>query len=89
MSVEAAIASVKTAEHLSIYPNPTGDEIRLQMQDGEIADSVEVFNVSGQRMLSFIKPDSQVIPVASLIPGMYIVYASIDGKIVQGKFVKK
>jgi hypothetical protein len=67
---------------VKIYPNPTLDQINFSVE----ADKVEIFNVSGNLLVS--KESISNIDVSALIEGLYIVLIYKGSNIYTKKFVK-
>ena len=81
---------------LSVYPNPTSDEIQLQYQlqrAGEV--EVEIYNVSGGLVKSFGKngkpagSNLEKISLVDLSSGSYCVQMRLDGKLMASRLVRK
>ncbi len=70
---------------IKLYPNPTEDQLNIISE--EKIQSVEVFNTSGQKIVS---TKQNVINVSLFPKGTYIVKVStVSGKINTQKFIKK
>jgi hypothetical protein len=69
---------------LSIYPNPTTDQ--LFIQSPHVISSAIVFNSSGQILIS---DKSKSIDVSSLIPGFYYLEIVINGYKITERFIKQ
>lgn len=73
-------------EKLPIYPNPARDVIFVGTNDGLPIQCLEVFNVTGQRVISSTENE---INVSGLKSGMYFVRITTDDKIVIRSIVKQ
>ena len=71
---------------ISVYPNPTQDVIFVGASDGLLLQQVEVFNVTGQKVLSSTENE---INVSDLKSGMYFVRVTADDRIVIQRIVKQ
>lgn len=70
----------------SFYPNPVGD--RLYFWGRKTFKSIEIYNISGELLLSENNPNSYV-DVSSLMSGYYIIKVCLeDGVLLKSKFVK-
>jgi hypothetical protein len=74
--------SYKDSKNIFLYPNPTLDQINFSVE----ADKVELFNVSGNILVS--KESISNIDVSALIEGLYIVLIYKGSNIYTKKFVK-
>jgi hypothetical protein len=74
--------------NFSVYPNPASNNLNLSASKN--IDSVEIFNLIGQKVMTVI-PNSNTtsINVSSLNSGVYIVKATIQGTKGSYKFVKQ
>ncbi|MDG1260321.1 MAG: T9SS type A sorting domain-containing protein, partial [Flavobacteriales bacterium] len=69
---------------LSIFPNPTTDELTVRFCDGnQLAERIQVFNAAGQRVID--EQNKRTISMAHLPPGAY----TIDIQSAEGKHDKK
>jgi len=72
----------------SIYPNPVGDELKIQTSV-DISDRLAtVFDINGKRVLN-INLTSNNLNVKMLESGVYLLRLESNGKIMTRKFVKK
>ena len=68
------------SQSMKIYPNPTFDNVRLAMLDGEFEGRVEVFDITGKLFFAKnIKGANAGIDLSALSSGVYFVNVS-DGK---------
>ena len=63
------------ADEVSIYPNPFGEELRVQVPSNDQA-MVRIYAVSGAKVLEATINGSQAIPTSQLERGMYLVEVS-------------
>jgi endo-1,4-beta-xylanase len=82
-----AVNSV-SQDYLLIYPNPVYDEIRLQNANDIV--QIEISSLTGQRILSAVKSEDNVIKVSGLKSGIYFL-TTVDknGLMRSTKFIKK
>ena len=75
--------------NLKVYPNPTGNFIRIQLPNSTVSAQLELFNMAGQKMLSTVVLQGEQVAVNHFKPGVYS-YRIVRGqKIFSGKIVKK
>lgn len=65
------------AEHVSIYPNPAHDFIHVETCYGASLQSVDLYNVTGQLVLSSTENE---INVSDLNPGVYFIRINCEGR---------
>ena len=88
--VENSTASVDDLKkfNFSTYPNPASTNLNISASKN--IESIEIFNLLGQKVISLNPKNSQVtVNVADLHTGVYIVKASIQGIKGSYKFVKQ
>lgn len=73
---------------ISVYPNPTKNQINFQFPNNQIAESIIILDITGKIMLTQSNSSNQV-DVTQLANGMYIIKASSEGKIFTNKFIKE
>jgi len=72
----------------NVYPNPSENQLRIKSLNK--IDKVEIFNLLGQRVIIKHSLKNEVsIDISHLSKGVYIVRASVEGKIAVRKIVKK
>ena len=76
----------KETETISVYPNPMRDVLFVGTNNGQSVQCVEVFNVTGQRVISSTETE---IKVSELGAGVYFVRVTIDDKIMIHRIVKQ
>lgn len=88
----AIIGGVLSTEHLnltgfSIYPNPAVDFLHIQSVDN--IDSVTITTLTGDTVLSIVEPFVKKIDIRDLLPGMYLVKVTSNGKSAINKIIKR
>jgi hypothetical protein len=73
--------------NFSIDPNPVKDFISLQNENNLPIDKIDVFDISGKKVLEDLKI-SETINVEKLSAGVYFLKINSKGKIANIKFVK-
>ena len=73
-------------ERVSVYPNPTHDVIFVGANNDLSVQRVEVFNVTGQKVMSSTE---SVINVSELGTGMYFVRVTADDRMIIRTIVKQ
>lgn len=89
-TVSCAVLAVDNvnASKFSYYPNPTTGILNISAS-GKI-DNVDVYNVVGQKVLSFApNADRSEINMSALPKGLYFVKALVKGQIITNKVIKK
>jgi hypothetical protein len=78
------------ASDLSIYPNPCVDQLNIEVNPSNIIKSVEIFNISGQCLLSNdIGSERATIDIYTWDAGFYLGLARMeDGRKTSFKFIK-
>ncbi len=76
----------KETDRVSVYPNPMRDVFFVGINNGSPVQSVEVFNVMGQRVISSTETE---INVSELESGMYVVRVTADDRTVIRHIVKQ
>ncbi|WP_118973504.1 T9SS type A sorting domain-containing protein [Taibaiella koreensis] len=73
-------------KEIRIYPNPGKDMITVSHNSGLKINQVEIYNLTGQRMMSItVKSDKQQINISGMAAGIYNVTIGTD----KGKVTKK
>ena len=67
-----------------VYPNPTNEQISIELRDNQNINEIQVFDVLGQRIQS-IKPINNLVDVKFLKSGWYIVVIKTDNGIATKK----
>lgn len=89
-TVSCAVLAVDNvnASKFSYYPNPTTGILKISAS-GKI-DNVDVYNVVGQKVLSFApNADRSEINMSALPKGLYFVKALVSGQVITNKVIKK
>jgi hypothetical protein len=76
----------KEMETISVYPNPMCNVLYVGTNNGRFVQCVEVFNVTGQRVISSTETE---INVSELGAGVYFVRVTIDDKMIIRRIVKQ
>ena len=72
-----------TADVVSLYPNPVKDRLTIMVENFQ---SVEVFNVVGQQVLTSTEA---IVDMSGLQQGIYFIRVAADGKSVVKRIVKQ
>ena len=74
--------------NFSYYPNPTTGILNISYK-GRV-EAIEVMNVLGQKVLMINPKDNKSeIDMSRLAPGVYLVKATVNGKVITNKVIKK
>ncbi len=81
--VSSSVENVIAKGEISIYPNPATDVVTVA---NEGVKSVAIYTVAGSKVAS---SESNVINVASLAKGIYVVKANTEAGVITGQIIKK
>ncbi len=82
---------IETGEHLKIYPNPVGEELRFTIKNNIGSDlSVQIYSVTGSliRSLSIKSSSENRINIQSLEKGSYLLIVRTGDNIYRNRFIK-
>jgi hypothetical protein len=68
----SGIAAQSSESTLLLYPNPFNDYIIIDALDKMNVSSIELFNMSGQKIKEWIRPAMNRLELSSLHQGMYL-----------------
>jgi hypothetical protein len=77
---------------LNVYPNPASDYLNLSFIEGEVDKLVQIFNLQGALVMSTKIPagiNKDVLPIAALSSGSYILKLQTHNGFAVSYFVKK
>ena len=83
ISFESGVENIVAKGEISIYPNPATDVITVT---NEGVNSVAVYSVAGSLVAS---SESNVVNVANLVNGIYVVKANTEAGVITGQIIKK
>lgn len=73
-----------------VYPNPAGNFVTLQLDEGQVVEQVEVISMEGKTVLSSKPTGANNVNVETLAPGNYIIKATTRTKdVLKGRLVKQ
>lgn len=74
----------------SLYPNPSSDNINVQLPTGVLKAELNLFDISGRLVKNVqVTSASQLVNVSELSKGIYVLKIEADGKIGAKQFIKK
>ena len=81
---------LRSLQSLVVYPNPATDEVNIEVNDfSNFPRSVELYNVLGEKLLSFIPAESKfTISFTNLACGNYYLKIISEDKVYTHKIVK-
>ena len=82
MSIEEA-----SFEGFSFYPNPAKDVINLNINNNQVIQQVEILDITGKKVSTFINPSSQ-LNVGQLKAGNYFLKVQLEDSQQTFKFIK-
>jgi len=80
--------NINTSFTLFIYPNPADKQLLFTTGNGKLTGDITVYNLHGQKVI-IQKSTENKLDISNLIPGVYILTATIDKKSQRVKFIKK
>ena len=85
-----AVPSQGTAAHVSLWPNPTTDELRIDGVGNKPMDRIELLDATGRIVKRFNNvPLGRSIDVRDLPVGSYVARITADNKVIAAAFVKR
>lgn len=81
------VAPVSNSAPLSIFPNPAGNTINIQLSNKTTPASIAVVDLSGKVVGQYSITGDQPLHVADLPNGLYMLYATQDGNISKQKLI--
>jgi len=72
--------------NLSIYPNPTSDNLTIDTEDN--IESIIIVDIMGKQVKTFI-PTANTIDVSSLVKGIYFLQVKTENEIFNNRFIKR
>ncbi|MFM7596482.1 MAG: M1 family aminopeptidase [Flavobacteriales bacterium] len=81
------ISALTSDQALTIYPNPSADEIRIQQLVGEARYTI--YDMHGKVQQKGIIDNNQAISIKSLLAGAYLMRIETEGKQLKKSFVKQ
>lgn len=83
VALRTDVENIVAKGEISIYPNPATDVITVT---NEGVNSVAVYSVAGSLVAS---SESNVVNVANLVKGIYVVKANTEAGVITGQIIKK
>lgn len=72
-----------------VYPNPVSERVQFKNLSPSGQTRLEVFNLSGQRVIDQVLNSDAPVSISELPSGMYIYTLSHQGQISSGKLSKR
>jgi len=85
----AAVPVIPDKSTVLCFPNPVENELSFQGLPVTMVDSINIFDVTGQKVKSISTLTDNKAVVKDLKPGVYIVRILKGGLCLEGKFIKK
>lgn len=82
-----ATADSSKESKIGVYPNPAKDVLNIK-NAGKL-DTIEIFNMAGQKVSSNKNIENKQIDIQSLMKGSYLLKVNNDGKTESIKFIKE
>lgn len=87
-----SVLSLKKEQQLdfALFPNPSSDNINVQLPTGVNKATLSVFDISGRRIKEVsIVSNSRQVNITDLTTGIYVLKITADGKIGTKQFIKQ
>lgn len=81
-----AIRDIHPIESLTIYPNPSSGVFHLKLSSSQLANEVQVFDLSGKMV--FAGTDLRQIDLSLFNTGMYLLQMKANDKLFRAKLIK-
>lgn len=85
--VPSSVNNFEKQEALTIYPNPTDDQLTI-ISDGWTPDEIYIVDLSGELIKTF-RQNTNTIAIGDLPSGIYLIQIVSEGKIITEKFIKQ
>ena len=88
---EINATQVVDMEALKLYPNPVGEQIQLQWQDGNGSlGFYQIFNATGMQVLSgnLLGRQTEIVDIRVLLPGLYAIQINLKSGKYYARFIK-
>ncbi|HMP32362.1 MAG TPA: T9SS type A sorting domain-containing protein, partial [Saprospiraceae bacterium] len=82
-------SKISVEDQVSIYPNPSYGEFTISLQGQDKINSVEIYDIAGQLIKSYIHQDSKQVSIIleGLRNGIYFTKITTDTNQLTKKFV--
>lgn len=87
LDIDLAVDGPSKTNEITVYPNPVTDLVSIT--SNEIVNSVEVFNLLGQKMMTIRDIQNNQLDVSSMESGVYILKAISNSGFNTTKIIKK
>ena len=88
LNLSTGIQNIDTKSVISIFPNPTANQINIQTSNGILLDKIIITDLTGKTVLEQTQNTNQVT-VEKLATGIYILNGYSEGNKFQEKFIKE
>jgi len=78
-----------SSKKLSVYPNPFTENINFNLADYKGIVNLNIFDVTGKKILSGKIKNNETIRLEGLSRGIYFYNLNVNGKVYSGKIVKQ
>lgn len=83
-----SVAEAERDTGFRLYPNPASDEVRIQTMLPAANMNIDIFDLSGRRVLHNSLPSGKtVLDISKLPPGVYSVRVTLSGKVFAQKLI--
>ncbi|MHC1776454.1 MAG: alpha/beta hydrolase-fold protein [Lentimicrobium sp.] len=84
-----AMDDQKKSPAILCFPNPVGNELTLAGLQVSLADSVEIYSITGQRVKTLTGITDNKIAIGDLKPGTYLLRLTHMKMVLEGKFIRE
>lgn len=79
----------KTSIELSVFPNPTNDKVKFELQTNDKIKTIKIYNQNGQLIQQINKPTETQIDFTNKTFGLYFIRIETENKYYLGKVLKQ
>lgn len=71
------------------YPNPSRDFVTFSLPDPSVSPGIEIWDMSGRKLLETVLPDDHTVNIGFLDKGVYICKIKCEGRVYSSRIVKE
>jgi predicted alpha/beta superfamily hydrolase len=85
----SSIGEPAERKEIGCFPNPVSDFLTLHSDIKVVFDTIQIFDINGRPVKTFMHHPGNIIDVHELLPGIYLLRCASVEDIFVGKFIKK